>query len=93
MTTPKIQALGITQEWWGTSWKARGYVEGVGWLEARGTSLVEAMEALQALAAPASSRAGRAGLDVLTIHPPSTPGDVSGGRSTLSERPWADARA
>jgi hypothetical protein len=33
-----------------TRWKATGYVEGVGWLEAWGESLIEAMEALQALA-------------------------------------------
>jgi len=30
---------------------ARGYVKGLGWLDARGTSLVAALEALQALAA------------------------------------------
>jgi hypothetical protein len=51
MTPPKIKGLGITQEWSTTSWKATGYVEGVGWLEAWGTSLVDAMKALQALAA------------------------------------------
>jgi hypothetical protein len=51
MTPPTIQALGITQEWSGTHWKATGYVEGIGWLEAWGTSLVTALEALQALAA------------------------------------------
>jgi len=48
---PKIQALGVIQAWTGTHWKATGFVEGVGWLEARGKSLIEAMEALQALAA------------------------------------------
>jgi hypothetical protein len=51
VTPPTIQALGITREWAGTSWKARGYVEGVGWLEAWGPSLITAWEALQALAA------------------------------------------
>jgi hypothetical protein len=51
MTPPTIQALGVTQEWPGTSWKATGYVDGVGWLAAWGTSLVAAMAALQALAA------------------------------------------
>jgi hypothetical protein len=51
MTTPKIQALGITQQGSTTRWKASGYVDGVGWLEACGTTLIEAMEALQALAA------------------------------------------
>jgi hypothetical protein len=34
MTTPKIEALGITQEWGPTRWKAAGYVEVMGWLEA-----------------------------------------------------------
>jgi hypothetical protein len=34
-----------------TRWKATGYVDGVGWLDAWGTSLIAAMEALQALAA------------------------------------------
>jgi hypothetical protein len=51
MNSPKIQALGITQEGSSTRWKATGYVDGVGWLEARGTTLINAMEALQALAA------------------------------------------
>jgi hypothetical protein len=51
MSTPKIQALGITQQWSTTSWKASGDVEGIGWLEAWGTELIEAMEALQPLAA------------------------------------------
>ena len=36
MTSPKIQALGIIQDWSATRWKAAGYVEGIGWLEARG---------------------------------------------------------
>jgi hypothetical protein len=51
MTPSKIQALGITQEGAPTRWKATGYVEGISWLEAWGTSLIAAMEALQALAA------------------------------------------
>jgi hypothetical protein len=51
VTTPKIQALGITREGSMTCWKATGYVDSVGWLEAWGASLIEAMEALQALAA------------------------------------------
>ena len=50
MTLPTIQALGITQEWAGTRWKATGYVDGMGWLEAWGTSLIGAMKTLQALA-------------------------------------------
>jgi hypothetical protein len=51
MTPPKIQGLGITQDGFTGRWRARGYVEGLGWLEAWGRSLVAAMEALQALAA------------------------------------------
>jgi hypothetical protein len=53
MNTPKIQALGITQEGAMTCWKATGDVEGVGWLRAWGTTLVAAMEAVQALATSA----------------------------------------
>jgi hypothetical protein len=34
MTTPTIQALGITQQWSTTRWKAASYLDGVGWLEA-----------------------------------------------------------
>jgi hypothetical protein len=51
MTPPKIQGLGITQEWPTTSWKATGYVKGIGWLAAWGPSLIGALAALQALAA------------------------------------------
>jgi hypothetical protein len=51
MSDPTIQALGITQQWSSTNWHATGYVEGIGWLEAWGASLIEAMEALRALAA------------------------------------------
>jgi hypothetical protein len=51
VTTPKIHALGITQPWSPTRWKVTGHVDGIGWLEAWGTSLIAAMEALQALAA------------------------------------------
>jgi hypothetical protein len=51
MSSPKIQALGITQQGSSTRWKATGYVDGVGWLEAWGTTLIEAMKALQALTA------------------------------------------
>jgi hypothetical protein len=58
MKTPTIQALGITQEGSSTRWKATGYVEGVGWLEAWGTTLIEAMEALQALAAQRVAQRG-----------------------------------
>jgi hypothetical protein len=51
MTPPQIQALGIVQDGSPTRWKARWHVEGIGWLEAWGRSLIEAMEALQAMAA------------------------------------------
>jgi hypothetical protein len=51
MNTPEIQALRVTQEGAPTRWLAKGYVEGIGWLEAWAESLVAAMEALQALAA------------------------------------------
>jgi hypothetical protein len=61
MTPPKIQALGITREWAGTSWKATGYVEGIGWLAAWGSSMVAALEALQALAAQRVAEAGAEG--------------------------------
>jgi hypothetical protein len=57
MTPPKIQALGITQEGSPTRWKATGHVEGIGWLEAWGTSLPTALEALQA---PAAQRVAEA---------------------------------
>jgi hypothetical protein len=59
MTPPKIQALGVTQEWPGTSWKATGYVDGVGWLAAWGPSLITALEALQALAAQRVAEASK----------------------------------
>jgi hypothetical protein len=48
---PKIKGLGITQEGAATRWKANGYVDGIGWLEAWGTTLITAMQALQVLAA------------------------------------------
>jgi hypothetical protein len=51
MNVPEIQALGITQDHFTGRWQARGYVEGIGWLEAWAESLVAAMEALQQLAA------------------------------------------
>ena len=49
MNTPQIQALGITQQGSPTRWKATGDVDGMGWLEAWGTTLIAAMEALHAL--------------------------------------------
>jgi hypothetical protein len=59
MTPPTIQALGITQEWAGTSWRATGDVDGIGWLAAWGPSLITALEALQALAARRVAEAER----------------------------------
>jgi hypothetical protein len=50
MTTPTIQALGITQEGSLTRGKATGHVEAIGGLEAWGKSLIGALEALQTLA-------------------------------------------
>jgi hypothetical protein len=50
MPPSKSKGLGVTQEGAPTRWKATGYVEGIGWLEGWGTSLVTALEALQALA-------------------------------------------
>jgi hypothetical protein len=44
MNKPEIRALGIVQDSYTMRWKARGEVEGVGWLEAWGSTLVEAME-------------------------------------------------
>jgi hypothetical protein len=58
MTTPKIQALSIVQNPHSMRWKASGYVDGVGWLEARGRTLIEAMETLQALAAERVAQRG-----------------------------------
>jgi hypothetical protein len=55
MNTPEIQALGIAQDNFTTCWKTRGYVDGIGWLEAWGTSLIAAMEVFQALAAQRSA--------------------------------------
>jgi hypothetical protein len=50
MSTPKIRALGIVQDRFTMRWKATGEVVEVGWLEAWGGTLVEAMKALQAQA-------------------------------------------
>jgi hypothetical protein len=47
MSAPKIRALGIVQDSFTMRWKATGEVEEVGWLEAWGATLVEAMKALQ----------------------------------------------
>jgi hypothetical protein len=43
---PKIQALGIVQDGPPNRWKATGFVKGIGWLEARGTTMMEAIDAL-----------------------------------------------
>jgi hypothetical protein len=40
MTPPTIQALGIRQLWSPTYWQATSYVEGLGWLEAYGRSML-----------------------------------------------------
>jgi hypothetical protein len=51
MTTPPMQGLGIVQDGAPTRWRASGHVEGVGWLQAWGPSLIAAMARLHALAA------------------------------------------
>jgi hypothetical protein len=60
---PKIQALGIVQHPWSLRWQATGHVEGVGWLEARGPTLIDAMAALQA---KAEARVAQQGEEHLT---------------------------
>jgi hypothetical protein len=50
MTTSKIRGLGIVQDGSPTRWKASGDVEGIRWLEAWGTSLIDALKALEARA-------------------------------------------
>ncbi|HEX9869980.1 MAG TPA: hypothetical protein VGC99_15565 [Candidatus Tectomicrobia bacterium] len=47
METPNIRGLGIIPDSFSLRWKATGEVEGVGWREAWGASLVEAMKPLQ----------------------------------------------
>jgi hypothetical protein len=59
LNTPEIRGLGIVQDGFTGRWKATGEVEGVGWLEAWGSTLVEAMEALQAKAATIAQETGR----------------------------------
>jgi hypothetical protein len=51
MSTPNIRGLGIIQDGFTKRWKATGEVEGLGWLEAWGATLGEAMKALQMEAA------------------------------------------
>lgn len=46
-----MRGLGMRQDSFSLRWKATSEGEGVGWLEAWGATLVEAMEALQARAA------------------------------------------
>jgi hypothetical protein len=53
------RALGIVQDNFTMRWKARGELEGIGWLEAWGNTLVEAMEALQAKAATVIAAKGQ----------------------------------
>jgi hypothetical protein len=63
MNTPEIRALSIVQDGSPTRWKASGEEEGIGWLDAGGTSLVEATEALQACAAKMARERGTTGED------------------------------
>jgi hypothetical protein len=81
MTPPTIQALGVTQEGSPSRWRATGYVEGIGWLEARGISLITAMKALQALAAQRVAEtdggAKREGSPHATAQAPVTPSPTS----------------
>jgi hypothetical protein len=51
VSAPKIRGLGIIQDGFTMRWKASGDVEGIGWLETYGDTLLEAMEALQRRAA------------------------------------------
>ena len=51
MTSPKIDAISIVQCPHTQRWKAHGHVDGIGWLEAWGKSLIEAMEAMEKKAA------------------------------------------
>jgi hypothetical protein len=50
-STPRTRALGVVYEPMWQRWRASGDVEGIGWLEAWGRTLIEAMEAWQAKAA------------------------------------------
>jgi hypothetical protein len=77
MTPPPIQALGITQQWPTTRWKATGYVDGIGWLEAWGTSLITALEALQALATRRVAEAAAQVKEEPAADPPLRRGDSS----------------
>jgi hypothetical protein len=63
LNTPKIRWLGIVQDGSPTRWKATGEVEGIGWLEAWGTSLVGALTALQIHAAEMAREQGTAAED------------------------------
>lgn len=63
MNPPKIRGLKIVQEGSPTRWKATGEVEGIGWLEAWGTSLVDALTALQTCAAEMAREKGTAAED------------------------------
>jgi hypothetical protein len=58
LNTPKIRWLGIVQDGSPTRWKATGEVEGIGWLEAWRTSIVDALQALQARAAEMAREKG-----------------------------------
>jgi hypothetical protein len=58
-----MRGLGITQDGFTKRWKAIGEVEGIGWLEAWGTSLVDALKALQTRAAEMAGEKGTAAED------------------------------
>jgi hypothetical protein len=47
MRTPNIRGLGVVQDSFTMRWKATGEVEDISWLEAWGSTMVEALEALQ----------------------------------------------
>ena len=51
MRTTNSRGLGIVQDRFTKRWRAMGEVQGVRWLEAWGSPLIEALEGLQALPA------------------------------------------
>jgi hypothetical protein len=63
METPNIRGLGITQDRFSRRWKATGSIEHMGWIEAWGATLVEAMEALQTRAARRVAEQSQPGKD------------------------------
>ena len=61
MSPPTIQALGITQEWSGTSWKATGLRRGGGLAGGLGPQPGLGPGGIASPGRPAGGRAGRAG--------------------------------